>query len=224
MTVVGKPVDRIDGKLKTTGPPTTPTNTTTPRPTPPTAVILGSAIAKGRIDSFDLALARRAPGVLAVVNLSERRKARKGRGAHRQAAGGPAGPALRPGGGHRRRGHLRTGAGTRPSWSRSATRRQRAPTTSPPPGATATAPAANEFSGPADTAVGDFAGAFASAPVKLEQTYTTPDQCQRHDGAACDDRGLDRRQADAVDLQPDDRLGGPRPERDPADVPARTST
>ena len=27
-----------------------------------------------------------------------------------------------------------------------------------------------------DTAVGDFAGAFAAAPVKLDETYTTPDQ------------------------------------------------
>ena len=30
--------------------------------------------------------------------------------------------------------------------------------------------------GPADTAVGDFAGAFAAAPVKLDATYTTPDE------------------------------------------------
>ena len=30
--------------------------------------------------------------------------------------------------------------------------------------------------GPPDTAVGDFAGAFAAAPVKLDATYTTPDQ------------------------------------------------
>jgi xanthine dehydrogenase YagR molybdenum-binding subunit len=30
--------------------------------------------------------------------------------------------------------------------------------------------------GPADTAVGDFAGAFATAPVQLDATYTTPDQ------------------------------------------------
>ncbi len=29
---------------------------------------------------------------------------------------------------------------------------------------------------PADTAVGDFAGAFAAAPVQLDATYTTPDQ------------------------------------------------
>ena len=32
------------------------------------------------------------------------------------------------------------------------------------------------FGGPADTAVGDFAGAFATAPVQLDATYTTPDQ------------------------------------------------
>jgi xanthine dehydrogenase YagR molybdenum-binding subunit len=32
------------------------------------------------------------------------------------------------------------------------------------------------FGGPADTAVGDFAGAFAAAPVQLDETYTTPDQ------------------------------------------------
>ena len=30
--------------------------------------------------------------------------------------------------------------------------------------------------GPADTTVGDFAGAFAAAPVQLDATYTTPDQ------------------------------------------------
>ncbi len=32
------------------------------------------------------------------------------------------------------------------------------------------------FGGPPDTAVGDFAAAFASAPVKLDATYTTPDE------------------------------------------------
>ena len=30
--------------------------------------------------------------------------------------------------------------------------------------------------GPPDTAVGDFSGAFAAAPVKLDATYTTPDE------------------------------------------------
>src|SRR4029079_1902907 len=39
------------------------------------------------------------------------------------------------------------------------------------------APMAGEsFAGPPATAVGDFEGAFAVAPVKLEATYTTPDE------------------------------------------------
>src|SRR3546814_12701924 len=32
------------------------------------------------------------------------------------------------------------------------------------------------LAGPADTAVGDFAGAFASAKIRLDQLYSTPDQ------------------------------------------------
>src|SRR5258708_2253792 len=32
------------------------------------------------------------------------------------------------------------------------------------------------FGGPADTSVGDFAGAFASAPIKLDETSTPPDE------------------------------------------------
>jgi xanthine dehydrogenase YagR molybdenum-binding subunit len=32
------------------------------------------------------------------------------------------------------------------------------------------------FGGPANNAVGDFDGAFALAPVKVDQTYTVPDQ------------------------------------------------
>ena len=45
--------------------------------------------------------------------------------------------------------------------------------------------------GKPDTAIGDFAGAFAKAPVKLDQTYTTPDQSHCDDGAACDHRCVD---------------------------------
>src|SRR5436190_13955362 len=67
LNVVGKPVDRVDGRLKTTG-------------TAPYAhdrhdvvanqahgYVVGSAIAKGRIVSMDLAAATAAPGVLAIV-------------------------------------------------------------------------------------------------------------------------------------------------------------
>ena len=67
LRVVGKPVDRIDGPLKVTG--TAPYAYERPDVVPNQAygVILGSAIAKGRIASMDLAAARAAPGVLAVV-------------------------------------------------------------------------------------------------------------------------------------------------------------
>ena len=37
-------------------------------------------------------------------------------------------------------------------------------------------PKAGGLTGEPETSVGDFAGAFASAPVKLDATYTTPDQ------------------------------------------------
>src|SRR5215216_5552217 len=67
LTIVGKPTDRIDGPLKTTG-------------TAPYAYerhdvvakqaygyVIGAGIAKGRISFLDDSAARAAPGVLAVV-------------------------------------------------------------------------------------------------------------------------------------------------------------
>src|SRR5882757_1836116 len=67
LKVIGKPTDRIDGPMKTTG-------------TAPYAYdrhdvvahqaygyVVGSAIAKGRIGSIDLSAAKAAPGVIAVV-------------------------------------------------------------------------------------------------------------------------------------------------------------
>src|SRR3954454_11934852 len=67
LKVVGKPTDRIDGKYKTTG-------------TAPYAYerhdvvanqaygfVVGSSLAKGRVASMDVAAAKAAPGVLAIV-------------------------------------------------------------------------------------------------------------------------------------------------------------
>ena len=42
--------------------------------------------------------------------------------------------------------------------------------------ATAPVPPHQEFGGPPETEVGDFDAAFASAPVKIDETYTVPDQ------------------------------------------------
>jgi xanthine dehydrogenase YagR molybdenum-binding subunit len=66
LKIVGKPTDRIDGPMKTTG--------TAPyahgRHDVPNAAygfVIGSAIARGRITAIELSEARAAPGVLAIV-------------------------------------------------------------------------------------------------------------------------------------------------------------
>src|SRR4030088_2942558 len=89
LKVVGQPVDRIDGPLKTTG-------------TAPYAhdrhdvvanqaygYVLGSAIAKGRITSIDISAAKAAPGVLAVVTAENAGKVGKGTYNTAKLLGGP---------------------------------------------------------------------------------------------------------------------------------------
>src|SRR6195952_3192331 len=79
LKVVGQPVDRIDGPLKTTG-------------TAPYAYdrhdvvarqaygyVVGSAIAKGRITSMNLAAANAAPGVITIVTAQNAGRLAKGK-------------------------------------------------------------------------------------------------------------------------------------------------
>ena len=68
LKVVGKPTDRIDGKLKTTGTAPYAYERHDAVPNPAYGFILGSGIAKGRIAGMDLDDAKAAPGVLAVVS------------------------------------------------------------------------------------------------------------------------------------------------------------
>src|SRR5215203_5177322 len=67
LKVVGKPVDRIDGRFKTTG---TATYAYEHAAAPNAAYgyIVGSATAKGRIASMDVTEAKAAPGVIAIVS------------------------------------------------------------------------------------------------------------------------------------------------------------
>ena len=136
--------------------------------------VVGSAIAKGRIASIDLAAAKAAPGVLAIVTAENAGKLGKGQYNTAKLLGGPEIE-------HYHQAialvvaetfeQARAAAAARPRRLRraprdaSTSRRPRSPR-KPAPG----------FGGPADTAVGDFAGAFAAAPVQLDATYTTPDQ------------------------------------------------
>ncbi len=65
--VVGKPVDRIEGPLKTTGTAKYAYENNEVVQTPAYGYIVGAAIAKGRINSIDQTAAKAAPGVLAIV-------------------------------------------------------------------------------------------------------------------------------------------------------------
>jgi xanthine dehydrogenase YagR molybdenum-binding subunit len=68
MKVVGQPVDRIDGPLKTTGTARYAYEQHDVAASQAYGVIVGAAIAKGSIVSFDATAARAAPGVIAVVS------------------------------------------------------------------------------------------------------------------------------------------------------------
>jgi xanthine dehydrogenase YagR molybdenum-binding subunit len=168
--VVGKPLDRVDGRLKVTGGARyayeMQQNTLY-------GFVVEASIGKGKIRSVETRAAEEAPGVVLV--LTHRNAPAQGTGNHREAHPVLTGPEVtrygepvafvvaesfeqaraaaylvevkydRSGGKYALRANL----------------------------AQARVPHQSDGA-PADSAVGDFAGAFASAPVKLDVTYTTP--------------------------------------------------
>ena len=78
LKVVGKPTDRIDGPLKTTGRARYAYEHHDEAPNAAYGYIVGSAIAKGRIASMDLKAAEASPGVLAIVTAENAGKLGKG--------------------------------------------------------------------------------------------------------------------------------------------------
>jgi xanthine dehydrogenase YagR molybdenum-binding subunit len=171
LKVVGKPLDRIDGPLKTTG---TAPYAYEQHEAVPNAVyghVIGAGIAKGNIMSMDLDAARKAPGVLAIVTAANAGKLTKGDFNTARLLGGPAiqhyhqAVALvvaetfeqaRAAAGLVRIRYDRTGG----AFDLTAAKKSAVISEREQP----------------DIAVGDFAGAFAAAPVQLDATYTTPDQ------------------------------------------------
>ncbi|UJB21403.1 MULTISPECIES: aldehyde oxidoreductase molybdenum-binding subunit PaoC [Lysobacter] len=171
LKVVGKPLDRIDGPLKTTG--TAPYAYEQHQAVPNAAYghVIGAGIAKGNIMSMDLDAARKAPGVLAIVTAANAGKLTKGDFNTAKLLGGPAiqhyhqAVALvvaetfeqaRAAAGLVRIRYDRTGG----AFDLTAAKKSAVISEREQP----------------DIAVGDFAGAFAAAPVQLDATYTTPDQ------------------------------------------------
>jgi xanthine dehydrogenase YagR molybdenum-binding subunit len=174
LKVVGHPTSRIDGPRKTTG-------------TAPYAYerhdvvqnqaygyVIGAAIGKGRINAIDLAAAKDAPGVLAIVTAENAGKLDKG---ERNTAPLLGGPDIA----HYHQAVAVVVAETfeqaraaaqlvRIDYARDEGKFDLAASVDD-----AITPSPS-FGGPADTAVGEFASAFAAAPVQLDARYTTPDQ------------------------------------------------
>ncbi len=171
MKVLGKPLDRVDGKLKTTGTAHYAYERSDVAPNAAYGCILGAAIAKGRIESIDVADAKAAPGVLAVVTYENASKLGK---AKNHTARMLAGPEVQ----HYDQAVAVVVAETFEQ-ARAATRLLRVNYARAKGNfdlAASQGSATKPKSGTPDTAVGDFAGAFAKAPVKLDERYTTPDQ------------------------------------------------
>jgi xanthine dehydrogenase YagR molybdenum-binding subunit len=174
LKVIGKPTDRIDGPLKTTGTAPYAYERHNVAPNQAYGYVVGSAIAKGRIASIDLTEAKAAPGVLAIVTAENAGKLGKG---SRNTAALLGGPDIE----HYHQAIAVIVAETFEQACAAAylvrVKYVRADGAFDLAAAidSAIKPAPG-FGGPPDTAVGDFAGAFAAAPVQFDATYTTPDQ------------------------------------------------
>ncbi|WP_062205294.1 aldehyde oxidoreductase molybdenum-binding subunit PaoC [Aureimonas sp. AU12] len=173
LRVVGHPLDRIDGRFKTTG--TAPYAYEHHEAVPNQAYghVVGAGIAKGRITRMDTAEARRAPGVLAVVTAETAGSLAKGDYNTAKLLGGP----------EIQHYHQAIALVVAETFEQAraagslihvtydeaegafdlAEEKDGAPD----------APSKPES--PMQTSVGDFAGAFAAAPVQLDAMYETPD-------------------------------------------------
>jgi xanthine dehydrogenase YagR molybdenum-binding subunit len=175
LKVVGKPTERVDGPLKTTGTAPYAYERHDAAPDAAYGYVVGAGIAKGRIASMDLQAARAAPGVLAIVTASNAGKLGKGDLNTAKLLGGPTIDHYHQA--------VALVVATTFEQARAAAQLvrvtyERAPGKYDLEAEKAGAPLAKptSFSGPSESKVGDFAGAFAAAPVKFNATYTTPDQ------------------------------------------------
>lgn len=174
LKIVGKPTDRIDGPLKTTGTAPYAYERHDAVQNPAYGVVIGSAIAKGRIASMDVSAAQAMPGVLAVVTAKNAGPLGKGNFNTAKLLGGP----------EIQHYHQAIAVVVAETFEQATAAAQRVrveyargkgafnlaalkSTAVKPEKITAGAP---------DTAVGDFAGAFAAAPMQIDAIYTTPDQ------------------------------------------------
>jgi xanthine dehydrogenase YagR molybdenum-binding subunit len=172
LKIIGRPTDRIDGPLKTTG--TAPYAYEQHKAVPNAAYgyVVGAAIAKGRIASMDLSAAKRAPGVITIVTAATAGKLAKGKYNTAHLLGGPEIE-------HYHQAvalvvaetfeQARAAAGlVKVEYVKAKGEYDLAKARDG-----AKLPKKEEKP---ETRAGDFNGAWAKAPVKLDAVYTTPDQ------------------------------------------------
>jgi len=172
LKVVGQPVDRIDGPMKTTGTAPYAYDRHDAVPNQAYGYVVGSAIAKGRIASMDLKAAKAAPGVLAIVTAENAGKLGKGTYNTARLLGGP----------EIQHYHQAIAVVVAQTFEQARAAAElvrvdyaRTQGAYDLAAAKDSAKPAPGFDGPPDTAVGDFTGAFTAASVQLDATYTTPD-------------------------------------------------
>lgn len=173
LKVIGKPTNRIDGPLKTTGTAPYAYERHDVAANQAYGYVVGSAIAKGRIASMNLDDAKAAPGVIAIVTADTAGKLNKGDFNTAKLLGGPAIDHY-----HQAIALVVAESFEEARAAASLVRVEYARAK----GAydlsaaieTAIKPQAS-FGVEADTSVGNFAAAFAEAPVQLDARYTTPD-------------------------------------------------
>ena len=169
LKVVGQPVDRIDGPLKTTGTAPYAYERHDVVPNQAYGYIVGSAIAKGRIVSIDLSRAKAAPGVIAIVTHENAGKLGKGNFNTARLLGGPVID-------HYHQAVALVVAQTFEQARAAAQLVQVKYARAEGSFGLADAKAATDKKTiNRDNTVGDFASAFTKAEVRLDQTYTTPD-------------------------------------------------
>lgn len=168
--VIGKPHPRIEGPLKTTGTAVYSYENHAAAPEAAYGYVVGSAIAKGRIAGMDLRAAKAAPGVLAIVT-ADNAGPIKSQGFY--VAKPLAGPQIE----HYHQAVALVVAETFEQ-ARAAAALVRVDYARED-GAFDLAAAragAKPHQRQPDVRQGDFDEAFAAAPVKVDETYTTPDQ------------------------------------------------
>ncbi|MBV6826035.1 aldehyde oxidoreductase molybdenum-binding subunit PaoC [Pseudomonas sp. PD9R] len=169
--IIGHPTPRVEGPLKTTGQAAYAYEHHAVLPNQAYGVVLGSAIAKGRIASMDVEAAQAAPGVIAIVTAANAGKLGKGK---YNTAKLLAGPDIQ----HYHQAVALVVADTFEQ-ARAAAQLiniKYIRTDGAFDLASVRDTGVESKDQMADTLHGDFSAAFSAAPVQLDATYTTPDQ------------------------------------------------